>query len=97
MINAIVLEVFLGISPPNTNFWALYFFRGIDWVHNHPYPAPFRPELRNPEDTRHFADDLPAEVCSFASSGRGFEGPRKTRVPRGFLDHETYYAAVDLG
>ena len=63
MINAIVLEVFLVISPPDTNFWALYFFRGVDWVHNHRYPAPFRPELRNPEDIRHFADDLPAEVC----------------------------------
>ena len=32
----------------------------------HRYPAPFRPDLSNPEDTRHFDDDIPAEVCSFS-------------------------------
>lgn len=37
-------------------------FRGIDWENIHKYPAPYRPELRNPEDTRHFDDDIPAEV-----------------------------------
>ena len=37
-------------------------FRGIDWENIHRYPAPYRPELRNPEDTRHFDDDIPAEV-----------------------------------
>jgi protein-serine/threonine kinase len=30
----------------------------------HLYTAPYRPELRNPEDTRHFDDDIPAEVCT---------------------------------
>jgi hypothetical protein len=39
------------------------FFRGIDWANIHCYPAPFRPDLSNPEDTRHFDDDIPAEVC----------------------------------
>jgi len=48
------------------------FFRGIDWSNIHRYPAPFRPELHNPEDTRHFDDDIPAEVGSmfpFPSDG----------------------------
>lgn len=38
------------------------FFKGIDWLNIHRYPAPFRPELRNPDDTRHFDPDIPAEV-----------------------------------
>lgn len=41
-------------------------FRGVDWEDIHRYPAPFRPELRNPEDTRHFDDDIPAEVSAAA-------------------------------
>ena len=40
-------------------------FRGIDWENIHKYPAPYHPDLNNPEDTRHFEDDIPAEVCSF--------------------------------
>ena len=39
-------------------------FRGIDWENIHRYPAPYHPELNNPEDTRHFDDDIPAEVRS---------------------------------
>lgn len=39
-------------------------FRGLDWTNIHRYPAPFKPELRNPEDTRHFDSDIPAEVSS---------------------------------
>jgi hypothetical protein len=50
-------------NTPNTILKAHLFFRGIDWANIHRYPAPFRPELRNPEDTRHFEDDIPAEVC----------------------------------
>ncbi|KAL5528307.1 hypothetical protein ACEPAF_7443 [Sanghuangporus sanghuang] len=42
-------------------------FRGIDWSNIHRYPAPFRPELRNPEDTRHFDDDIPAEPLAPAN------------------------------
>jgi hypothetical protein len=38
------------------------FFKGIDWLNIHRYTAPFRPELRNPDDTRHFDPDIPAEV-----------------------------------
>lgn len=41
-------------------------FRGIDWENIHRYPAPYRPELQNPEDTRHFDSDIPPEVsCSW--------------------------------
>ncbi|KAI0699252.1 kinase-like protein [Cytidiella melzeri] len=42
-------------------------FRGIDWDDMHLYPAPYRPELRNPEDTRHFDDDIPAEPLAPAN------------------------------
>ncbi|EJD03128.1 kinase-like protein [Fomitiporia mediterranea MF3/22] len=42
-------------------------FRGIDWANIHRYPAPFRPELQNPEDTRHFDDDIPAEPLAPAN------------------------------
>ncbi|KAI5123667.1 hypothetical protein M0805_001696 [Coniferiporia weirii] len=42
-------------------------FRGIDWANIHRYPAPFMPELRNPEDTRHFDDDIPAEPLAPAN------------------------------
>ncbi len=38
-------------------------FKGIDWQNIHKYPAPYRPELRGPEDTRHFDSDIPPEVC----------------------------------
>ncbi|KAH9083902.1 kinase-like protein [Lactarius deliciosus] len=43
------------------------FFRGIDWANIHRYSAPFRPDLRNPEDTRHFDDDIPAEPLAPAN------------------------------
>ncbi|GJJ06504.1 hypothetical protein Clacol_000696 [Clathrus columnatus] len=36
-------------------------FTGIDWVNIRKYPAPFRPELSHPEDTRHFDNDIPDE------------------------------------
>ncbi|KAF8577309.1 kinase-like protein [Ramaria rubella] len=42
-------------------------FRGIDWVNIRKYPAPFRPELQNPEDTRHFDGDIPAEPLAPAN------------------------------
>ncbi|KAG2150515.1 kinase-like domain-containing protein [Suillus clintonianus] len=34
-------------------------FRGIDWENIHRYPAPYRPDLQSPEDTRHFDSDIP--------------------------------------
>ena len=37
-------------------------FKGIDWQNIHKYPAPYKPDLRNPEDTRHFDSDIPPEV-----------------------------------
>jgi serine/threonine protein kinase len=53
------------------------FFRGVDWAHIHRYPAPFRPELHNPEDTRHFDDDIPAEPLAPANGAP----PDATRDP----------------
>ncbi|KAG6920277.1 hypothetical protein DXG01_005046 [Tephrocybe rancida] len=43
------------------------FFHGIDWQNIHRYPAPYRPELRNPEDTRHFDSDIPPEPLAPAN------------------------------
>lgn len=34
----------------------------------HRYTAPYRPDLRNPADTKHFDDDIPAEVRRKSSS-----------------------------
>jgi len=53
------------------------FFHGVDWANIHRYPAPFRPELRNPEDTRHFDDDIPAEPLAPANGAP----PDATRDP----------------
>jgi hypothetical protein len=47
------------------NFQMHPWFRGIDWANMHRYPAPYRPELQNAEDTRHFDSDIPAEVRVF--------------------------------
>ncbi|KAF8482603.1 hypothetical protein DFH94DRAFT_690796 [Russula ochroleuca] len=53
------------------------FFRGVDWAHIRRYPAPFRPEFHNPEDTRHFDDDIPAEPLAPANGAP----PDATRDP----------------
>ncbi|TFY54038.1 hypothetical protein EVG20_g9872 [Dentipellis fragilis] len=53
------------------------FFRGIDWLNIHHYTAPYRPELRNPEDTRHFDDDIPPEPLAPANGA----APDATRDP----------------
>ena len=64
-----------GVLPnsPNTILQGHSFFRGIEWANIHRYAgAPFRPEHHNPEDTRYFDDDIPAEMCSvspFLQSG----------------------------
>ncbi|TRM69454.1 kinase-like domain-containing protein [Schizophyllum amplum] len=52
-----------GADMIKTHPW----FRGIDWDHIHKYPAPYRPELRNPDDTRHFDPDIPAEPLAPAN------------------------------
>ncbi|KAF8829064.1 hypothetical protein HHX47_DHR3000485 [Lentinula edodes] len=52
-------------------------FRGIDWASIHRYEAPYRPELQNPEDTRHFDDDIPAEPLAPANGAP----PDATRDP----------------
>ena len=48
----------LTIHRPQAHVW----FKGIDWDNIHRMEAPFVPQLRNPEDTRHFDQDIPAEV-----------------------------------
>ncbi|KXN91072.1 Serine/threonine-protein kinase CBK1 [Leucoagaricus sp. SymC.cos] len=52
-------------------------FRGIDWQNIHLYPAPYKPELRNPEDTRHFDSDIPPEPLAPANGAP----PNATRDP----------------
>ncbi|KAI6121464.1 kinase-like domain-containing protein [Pisolithus sp. B1] len=42
-------------------------FKGIDWENIHRYPAPYRPELSNPEDTRHFDSEIPPEPLAPAN------------------------------
>ncbi|KAF9244946.1 kinase-like domain-containing protein [Melanogaster broomeanus] len=49
------------VSPSRTSDGAHPWFRGIEWENIHRYPAPYRPELTNPEDTRHFDSDIPPE------------------------------------
>ncbi|KAL0068766.1 hypothetical protein AAF712_004095 [Marasmius tenuissimus] len=52
-------------------------FKGIDWDNIHRYPAPYRPELRHPEDTRHFDPDIPPEPLAPANGAP----PDATRDP----------------
>jgi len=42
-------------------------FKGIDWLNIHKYPAPYKPELQTPEDTRHFDSDIPPEPLAPAN------------------------------
>ncbi|KAH9949569.1 kinase-like protein [Amylocystis lapponica] len=42
-------------------------FRGIDWDNIHRYPAPYKPDLHAPDDTRHFDDDIPPEPLAPAN------------------------------
>jgi len=42
-------------------------FTEVDWLNIHRYPPPYRPELRNPADTRHFDSDIPAEPLAPAN------------------------------
>ncbi|KAG9006011.1 hypothetical protein FRB95_006459 [Tulasnella sp. JGI-2019a] len=52
-------------------------FRGIDFANIHKQQAPFKPNLNNPEDTRHFDDDIPAEPLAPANGA----APDATRDP----------------
>ncbi|KAK2464277.1 hypothetical protein APHAL10511_003734 [Amanita phalloides] len=42
-------------------------FKGIDWVNIRRCPAPYLPELRSPDDTRHFDSDIPPEPLAPAN------------------------------
>ncbi|KAF7315450.1 Kinase-like protein [Mycena indigotica] len=63
-------------------------FRGIDWLNIHKYPAPYHPELRAPEDTRHFDPDIPPEPLAPANGAP----PDATRDP--LLRHEVHGAEI---
>ncbi|KAJ7647102.1 kinase-like domain-containing protein [Roridomyces roridus] len=63
-------------------------FRGIDWLNIHRYPAPYHPELRAPEDTRHFDPDIPPETLAPANGA----APDATRDP--LLRHEVHGAEI---
>jgi len=52
-------------------------FRGVDWSNIHKQAAPYKPGLSNPEDTRHFDDDIPAEPLAPANGA----APDATRDP----------------
>lgn len=52
-------------------------FRGIDWTNIHRQPAPYKPNLSTPEDTRHFDDDIPPEPLAPANGA----APDATRDP----------------
>lgn len=63
-------------------------FAGIDWPNIHRYPAPYKPELRHPEDTRHFDSDIPAEPLAPANGAP----PDATRDP--LLRDKAYGAEI---
>lgn len=42
-------------------------FRGIDWENIHRMEPPFKPNLQNPTDTKHFDQDIPAEPLAPAN------------------------------
>ncbi|KAJ7283000.1 kinase-like protein [Mycena rebaudengoi] len=76
-------------SPDGANFIKSHpFFRGIDWLNIHKYPAPYHPELRAPEDTRHFDPDIPAEPLAPANGAPA----DATRDP--LLRHELHGAEI---
>ena len=62
----------LMVHQPQAHVW----FKGIDWDNIHRTEAPFKPQLRNPEDTRHFDDDIPAEVSRVPFT-TGFERAKR--------------------
>ncbi|TFK68671.1 kinase-like protein [Pluteus cervinus] len=73
--NSIIIQARRGAFIPQTGvvsdgadlIKAHPWFNGIDWANIHRYPAPYRPELRNPEDTRHFDQDIPPEPLAPAN------------------------------
>ncbi|KAJ7163584.1 kinase-like protein [Mycena crocata] len=76
-------------SPDGANFIKSHpFFRGIDWLNIHKYPAPYHPELLKPDDTRHFDPDIPAEPLAPANGAP----PDATRDP--LLRHEVHGAEI---
>ncbi|KAF4599497.1 hypothetical protein EYR40_006591 [Pleurotus pulmonarius] len=65
-LGVIMYECLYGF-PPFVSNSAHPWFKGIDWANIHRYPAPYRPELRNPEDTKHFDPDIPPEPLAPAN------------------------------
>jgi hypothetical protein len=58
----------------NERMQAHAWFKGIDWDNIHRTEAPFKPQLSNAEDTRHFDQDIPAEVSRRLASGVWCQG-----------------------
>lgn len=63
-------------------------FNGIDWQNIHKYPAPYKPDLRSPEDTRHFDSDIPPEPLAPANGAP----PDATKDP--LLKHKIHGAEI---
>jgi len=63
-------------------------FKGIDWQNIHRYPAPYRPDLQSPEDTRHFDSDIPPEPLAPANGAP----PDATKDP--LLRHKIHGAEI---
>ncbi|KAF8973150.1 kinase-like domain-containing protein [Flammula alnicola] len=81
----------LGISSDNDGAHLIKahpWFKGIDWQNIHRYPAPYRPELISPEDTRHFDSDIPPEPLAPANGA----SPDATRDP--LLRHKVHGAEI---
>ncbi|KAF7321744.1 Kinase-like protein [Mycena kentingensis (nom. inval.)] len=78
----------VGASDGASLIKAHPWFRGVDWYNIHRYPAPYHPELRAPEDTRHFDPDIPPEPLAPANGAP----PDATRDP--LLRHEVHGAEI---
>ncbi|KAJ7217795.1 kinase-like protein [Mycena pura] len=81
------------VAPSGTSDGANFikahpWFRGIDWLNIHRYPAPYHPELRAPEDTRHFDPDIPPEPLAPANG----QPADATRDP--LLRHKVHGAEI---
>jgi len=81
----------LGLSSENDGAHLIKahpWFKGVDWQSIHRYPAPYRPELSSPEDTRHFDSDIPPEPLAPANGAP----PDATRDP--LLRHKVHGAEI---
>ncbi|KZO93334.1 kinase-like protein [Calocera viscosa TUFC12733] len=57
----------LGVSDGADQIKAHPWFQGIDWAHLRYRTAPYKPDLRRPDDTRHFDADIEPEPLAPAN------------------------------